>query len=120
MMILVVCKTMVRCAHLLDALKGAGKVLIPVTTANSAVSHLWVAHFDWLITEVTIDRQHDGLDLADYAAQISPHTKVVLMSDPSAGDISAVQRAANTILPASLSASDINKILQLIEESETA
>lgn len=119
-MILVVCKSVARCAALLDAIKGTGKVLITVTSANNAISYLWVAHFDWLLTEVTIDLPHDGLDLADYAAQISPHTKVVLIFDQDADDISAVERGTYPMLCESLSAPEINKILQLIEESERA
>lgn len=119
-MILVACKSVVRCSALLDALKGAGQTLVAVTSANTAISHLWVAHFDWLFCEVSLDLPHDGLDLAEYARHISPHTRVVLIADLDKEGVGGLERGAFATVSATPSASDIHHIIRLIEESGKA
>ena len=119
-MILVARKSVVRCAALLDALKGAGQTLVAVTSTNTAISHLWVAHFDWLFCEISLDLPHDGLDLAEYARQISPHTKIILIADRNTEGLGGLESGAFAIVSATPYASDIHHILRLIEESEKA
>ncbi len=115
-MILLACNSASTCNRLANILRSARHTVLAVHSLDSAVGCLRAVRCDWLITESHLAEANEGLRLVQECSEISPQTKVVVITDEPRflAGMDAYAHGAVVVIHDVLSAQGLAKLLEVL------